>query len=142
MKSVVEEHDGPLTFENVFYRATLQPDGTVSSLALQHSAAELLRSESIRANQLTAMDSTGLSPSNHELHVRERYQRPAAGPALHWVPAAPRVRRSPLGSGIQRSGPHGATGSCQPGGEFLPPAAAHRCELALLSPLPCILGPA
>ena len=96
-EAAAEEHAGPLTFENEFYRATLQPDGTVTSLALQHSAAELLGSEAIRANQLAAMDSTGLSPNNHELHVRERYQRPAAGPALHWSPATPRVRRSPLG---------------------------------------------
>ncbi len=97
-EAAAEEHDGPLTFENEFYRATLQPDGTLTSLVLQQSAAEVLGSEATRANQLTAMDSTGLTPSNHELHVRERYQRPAAGPALHWAPAAPRVRRSPLGT--------------------------------------------
>jgi len=60
-QATVGEHNGPLTFENEFYRATLQTSG-----------AELLGSESIQANQLAAMDSTGLSPSSRELHLRER----------------------------------------------------------------------
>lgn len=93
--------NGPVSFENAFYRATLQPDGAFTSLALKPSGAELLDPSVVRGNHLAAMDSTGLSPKREgpaELVNRGEYVPPKPGPQLRWEPsAAPCVRRSPLG---------------------------------------------
>ena len=103
-----KNQENVIKFENDHYRATLQPDGTFSSLVLLQSDAELLTTTSVRGNQLAAMDSTGLAPSNHELHVRERYRRLGSGPELEWmVFGKPQVTRSPLGLRFHLSGDFG-----------------------------------
>ena len=70
--------DGPLTFENNFYRAVIEPDGSFSSLIIKPSGDELLDVAVVRGNQLAATDSTGLGT-----------ECPAQGPAEKWLPAGP-----------------------------------------------------
>ena len=89
--------DGPLSFENDHYRATVLPDGTFLSLALP-SEEELLDSREIRSNHLAATDSTGLSPRHDGMASRTNWQPSRRGPELRWEPtASARVRRSTLG---------------------------------------------
>ena len=53
------ELTGEFIFENAFYRAVVQPDGTISSLQVKPSGAELLAAP---GNQLVGTDSTGTAP--------------------------------------------------------------------------------
>ncbi len=83
----------------------MQADGTFSSLVLLPSGFELLDSGTVGGNQLAAMDSTGLAPSDHNLHVRERYQRPGSGPELDWAPSNdPQLGKSLLGLNFSLTG--------------------------------------
>jgi hypothetical protein len=103
-----KENEGPLTFENSFYRATVQPDGTFTSLVVNPLGSELLDPDPVRGNQLAAMDSTGLSSRCKGQGPGEDWYPPERGPELHWEPtAAPRVRRSPLGAVFAVSGQMG-----------------------------------
>ena len=95
----------PLTFQNEQYAATVDLDGTFTSLRLLASDAELLDIGSVRGNQLAAMDSTGLSPWRPAMAPREDWQPPRPGPQLHWTPTAPpQVRHSPLGATLTTTG--------------------------------------
>ena len=68
--------DRSLSFENVTYRAVLEPDGTFSSLVLAGTGAELLTQGLVHGNQLTATDSAGVSPRREGEGEREDWQRP------------------------------------------------------------------
>jgi hypothetical protein len=100
------ETDEALVFENVYYRATVQPDGTLTSLVILPSGAELLANGPLAGNQLMATDSTGLSPKlSPNLINRPQWQIPATGAELHWKPLSPaKLRRSPLGLAVSVSG--------------------------------------
>lgn len=87
-----------LEFENEYYKASIQDDGTFTSLVVKPSGTELLDSSSIRGNQLAATDSTGLSPNLQPGEPRGEYKRPGRGPDLYWEPtSAPQILNSPLG---------------------------------------------
>jgi hypothetical protein len=108
-RSVQEELEGILTFENDFYRASIQADGTFTSLVLLPSAAELLDTSTVFGNQLAAMDSTELGVRRPELAPRESWQLPKPGLQLQWKATAPaRVNRSPLGVTLSAAGEIGS----------------------------------
>jgi alpha-mannosidase len=93
----------PFTFENDFYRAVLQPDGTISSLKVKPSGDELLAAP---GNSLKATDTTGIGPREMPgLHNRAKWQIPEAGAELTWQPTSnARLLRSPLGASITVTG--------------------------------------
>ena len=109
-RPIEEDCDGPLAFENAFYQATIQPDGTFISLVVKPSGDELLDPSVIPGNQLAATDSAGLSPRREEQSPREDRQPLEAGVELHWEPTLPPlIRHSSLGEVLTvkgHMGPH------------------------------------
>lgn len=101
-EAIVQETqtDAPFTFENAFYRATIQPDGTFSSLIVKPLNAELLAETAPRGNFLQATDSTGISPQlNPGLTGKPPWQIPPLPKELHWQVDSPmQLRTTPLGS--------------------------------------------
>lgn len=90
--------DRALEFENDFYRATVLPDATFTSLLVKPGEGELLDTQTRRGNQITATDSTGINPPLPDLETPQEWQPPQRGPELYWQPtAAARLRRSRLG---------------------------------------------
>jgi hypothetical protein len=100
--SVEGKFSDPFVFENGYYRATVQPDGTFTSLVLKLSGDELLQGSVNPANMLAAHDSTGLGPQHEgtfNILKWEKWEPSGRGPELHWQPTGPaQVRRSPLGA--------------------------------------------
>ena len=96
------------SFENSFYQATLQPNGTFSSLILKSTGAELLHAAAGGGNQLRATDSRSATPQIADLHAmhQPRQWQPASPlPELAWeTTAAARQRVSPLGSTLLAQG--------------------------------------
>jgi alpha-mannosidase len=76
-----ERTDAPVAFENGSYSAVVQPDGTFSSLALVTTGDELIGPRPQRGNQLTATDSTAVSPRREAEGEREDWQRPSRRPS-------------------------------------------------------------
>jgi hypothetical protein len=114
-KPVEETLAGPAVFENAFYRAVVQPDGSFASLRLNPSGEELLSGEASPGNRLAACDSTGLSPRHEGTFEVGRYvewvkwEPPGRGPELAFQPAGPAQRRSSaLGATVTISGTMGA----------------------------------
>jgi alpha-mannosidase len=94
--------DEPLVFENDFYQAVVQPDGTFSALSLRPSGEELLDGAHGRGNRLTATDSreTSLKEGAPEEEYLQRHlaDPPVRGPALVWEPDEPaKLLHSSLG---------------------------------------------
>jgi len=89
-------------FENRFYRATVQPDGTFTSLLLLPSGDELLEGAANPGNMLTARDSTGLGPKHEgtfDVTKWEKWEPSGRGPELTWKPiSAAHVQRSSIGT--------------------------------------------
>jgi alpha-mannosidase len=106
-----ESCSGPFTFENDFYRATLQRDGTFTALQLKPSGEELLRSAQ-PANRLAAHDSTGLGPQHtgtFDVQHWQKWEPSARGPELRWQPIGPAsLRHTPLGDTFSIAGQMGA----------------------------------
>jgi hypothetical protein len=112
------ETDGPCVFDNAYYRAMMEPDGTFASIVVKPSNCELLDTSALRGNQLAGVDSTGLSPKRvgpPDLNHREMWTPPNAGLPLTWVPRAPSTAiRSSLGLTLYAYGQMGpqATVDC------------------------------
>jgi hypothetical protein len=93
--------DGPVVFENPFYKAVIQPDGTFTSLTIQPGGQELIDSRRGAGNTLSATDSAGITL--HDEPPEERLEHyvadpPVRGPWLSWDPGGPaRLRRTALG---------------------------------------------
>jgi hypothetical protein len=101
--------DGPLAFENQFYQAMVQPDGTLSALRVLPSGINLLETGAVRGGQLAATDSTGLGSRHagtYDVSKPAPKLEPAVrGPELAWEPTGPaRLRRSALGAALEASG--------------------------------------
>ena len=103
-----EALDTPLAFENEYYQAVLQPDGTLTALKTVPTGFDLLATSRVRGNQLAGRDSTGLGTVHAGIDdvskPRVRWQPAARGPDLVWEPAATRLRRSPLGVTLTAAG--------------------------------------
>ena len=106
-----ETQPDPFTFENDFYRATLQPDGTFTSLRLKPTGEELLHSAQ-PANFLAACDSTGLGPQHagtFDVQHWQKWEPSPRGPELHWQPSGPAtVRHTALGVTFSVAGEMGS----------------------------------
>lgn len=94
--------DAPFTFENAFYRATIQPDGTFSSLLVKPSNAELLAQTAPAGNFLSATDSTGISPQlDPGLTGKPLWEIPPAPDEFRWHVDSPmHLRTTPLGTTV------------------------------------------
>jgi alpha-mannosidase len=125
------QQDGPLVFENEFYWAAVQPDGTFSALSLRPGGQELLDGGRRRGNRLSATDSREISlkaGTQEEEYLHGTWPIRRCGPALEWEPDGPAQLRSPLGAvgqgrlgeAVRQRRPSGSTGSCR-----------HRPDLAL-----------
>jgi hypothetical protein len=101
--------DGPLTFENPFYEAVVQPDGTLSALRLLSPGLDLLETSAMRGGQLAATDSTSLG-SRHEgtfdvTKPMPKLEPAQRGPELDWESIGPAtLRRSGLGVTLETPG--------------------------------------
>jgi hypothetical protein len=97
-----------VTFEGQYYRARLEPDGTVSSLSVVGTGIELIDVGSGGGNRLTATDSDGLSPAGLSTATLnpEAWTPPLEPPKkLAWEATAPAmVRRSALGLALCAQG--------------------------------------
>jgi hypothetical protein len=104
------ESGEPVTFENEFYRATVVPDGTFSSLQLMPSSEELIAQGTPGGNRLFATDSAGISPKlNPGLTGKPKWEIPNTPPELLWQSTSPlRVHTTPLGATITVNGLLGA----------------------------------
>ena len=100
--SVEEPISDPFVFENNFYQATIQMDGTFTSLVLNSTADELLEGTRHPGNQLVGCDSTGLGPKHEgtfDLANWVKWEPSQRGPELKWQVTGPaRLRRNPLGA--------------------------------------------
>lgn len=89
-------------FENGFYRAIVQPDGTFTSLVLKPSGDELLEGAGHPGNLLAGRDSTGLGPKHEgtfDLTNPVKWEPSGRGPELNWQPTGPvQGRHSSLGA--------------------------------------------
>jgi alpha-mannosidase len=99
----------PLVFENDFYRATVQLDGTFSALSLRPGGEELLDGRRGRGNRLSATDSREISlkagAPEEEYLQRHLADPPVCGPALKWEPDGPaQLLSSPLGETLSVRG--------------------------------------
>lgn len=106
-----ERATAPVDFGNAYYRTTVQPDGTFTSLIPEPSGDELLDVRRLAGNQLAATDSTGLALAHDGSRSRWDWQPPRHGPEreLRWTPTdAMRVRRSALGMALSVGGRMGA----------------------------------
>ncbi len=112
-ESQIEEtlQDG-FTFDNEFYRASIQPDGSLTSLILLPSGEELLAGDDFPGNSLAARDSTGLGPKHEgtfDVTNWVKWEPSGRGPFLSWKPAGPaQLRHSTLGTTFTSSGEIGA----------------------------------
>jgi hypothetical protein len=96
-----------LSFENGFYRATVQPDGLFRSLIVKQCGDDLLSPTGAAGNHLAATNSAGLSGIHEESKSRWDWHMPEHGPEreLKWMADAPmRARRSPLGVSLRVHG--------------------------------------
>ena len=111
-KQVEETLQDRFTFDNEFYRALIQPDGSFTSLMLMPSGEELLAGEDFAGNSLVARDSTGLSPKHEgtfDVTNWVEWEPSGRGPLLSWRPTAPaHLRKSTLGTTFTTSGEVGA----------------------------------
>lgn len=100
-----ENVNGPLSFDNQYFRATVDRDGTFTSLRLP-TGDELLDCSHSRGNELLAMDSTGLSPHHEGVdNSRPEWQAPPPGTELRWEATdEPSLRRSSLGVSLMTHG--------------------------------------
>lgn len=110
--SVEENISDPFVFENSFYKATVQLDGTFTSLVLKPSAEELLGGAEQRpGNQLAAHDSTGLGPKHEgtfDLSHWVKWEPSERGPVLELQVTNPAgLRRHPLGATLTLAGEMG-----------------------------------
>jgi len=101
-KPVEEACHKDFMFENRFFRATVQPDGSFASLVLLPSGDELLDGVERPGNVLAARDSTGLGPKHEgtfDVTKWEKWDPSGRGPELTWKPTgAARVQRSSIGT--------------------------------------------
>jgi hypothetical protein len=105
VRAAAQVCEAPLAFENEYFRATVQPNGTFTSLVIKPSGDELLDASIVRGNQLDAMDSSGLSDEYPGQGPGEKWLPTEPGPDLHWEPyGAPLVRHSALGTQFEVSG--------------------------------------
>jgi alpha-mannosidase len=109
---VEETISNHFVFENSFFKATLQPDGTFTSLVLKPSAEELFAGAGCPGNQLAARDSTGLGPKHEgtfDLAHWVKWEPSERGPELKWqVTNSAQLRRNPLGATVTIAGEMGA----------------------------------
>ena len=98
----------PTEFDNQFYTAVINPDGTFSSIKIKPSGRELLDNSNGLGNSLSATDSSAISLNDETQEERiERYlsDPPVQGPSLVWNTTDPGwVRHSPLGMVFTVSG--------------------------------------
>lgn len=101
------------TFKNHFYSATVQPDGTFTSLQVKPGGEELLVGPASPGNLLAARDSTGLGPQHEgtfDVTKWPRWDPSGRGPELTWTPNGPaRLRTSPMGATFIVDGDLGPT---------------------------------
>lgn len=101
--------EGPITFENRFFRVSIEPDGTFGSLTLLPSGDELLAVGATRGNLLTATDSDGVGPRREGQGERDDWQPPEPPRPLPWSQSGPaHIRRSALGLCVTTAGSLGS----------------------------------
>jgi len=102
--------EAPVTFENPFYRLSIEPDGTFSSLALLPSGDELLAGRALGGNLVTATDSDGVSPRREGQGEREDWRPSAPARPLRWSHTGPlQLWRSALGMRFTTAGRLGSS---------------------------------
>ena len=106
--STTHQVSTPFTFENFYYRAVLQPDGSFTSLKLLPGAVELINSTRGAGNTLTATDSAAISFQAETMETRFDYylaDPEYRGPRLAWTATAPaEVTQSQLGATVEVAG--------------------------------------
>jgi hypothetical protein len=95
-----------VAFENLYYRAVVQPDATFMSLQIAPTGLELLDTRVIRGGQIAANESPGPGSEQAGTPEASKTERPVArGPDLVWTPDGPaRVRRSSIGVRLTAAG--------------------------------------
>jgi alpha-mannosidase len=99
---------GAVELGNDFYRAIVEPDGTLSSLRLASSGAELLDG-TIGGNVLSGTDSTEFAKRDEtvDIDTPRSWSPPGRGPARAFVPAETSLVRSSLGQSLRVLGEMG-----------------------------------